>query len=198
MLFNILKPDMVDHKEALDFYFKKIEKKFGHESYKIYKISDYVTLSMNIYESELSKNYKIIEELYSKRLQLLTTLKGYKSIYFKNEAFLVLLDVDQKLAFYLHELKKEIRENFVYNTKKNYLHFLNLNEEILSKPLYNIDIDLLKAQIESVGSNEKFEKEDYNMIYFNKIHFPDPNPKSINLEFKIIKDFGIVRKRNEI
>ena len=64
--------------------------------------------------------------------------------------------------------------------------------------MYNIDIDLLKAQIESVGSNEKFEKEDYNMIYFNKIHFPDPNPKSINLEFKIIKDFGIVRKRNEI
>ena len=63
-------------------------------------------------------------------------------------------------------------------------------------PLKSINLDNIQTKVLSVPYWEEILNPKYNMIFFNKIHFPDPNIEEVRKEIDILRENGVVSKNN--
>lgn len=188
---------MLDHYDSMKFYFDYINSKFDN-NVNLYKIRSWTEISKQIYELEVSNISTDIEKL-KRRKELLVSILGYHIYYPKNMALLCLYNVansNNKVLFELENFKKELRKRYVYNTDK---HFLRIHEENLpnySESLKNIDLNLISADYMVLSNNQELCDDTFSMIYFNKLHFPDPNINAINKEIQILNQNGIINNKN--
>lgn len=199
-VFNIFKPDMISDKEALKYYFNYMEKDLKIKEQQLYKISNWTMLSKEMYEKDLKEQQLDLEEELIKRKQLLTTILGYH-LFYRNEMAAVNLykleKNDINLTLYkLSAFKKELRKRFVYDTDKFYLKITNWSDIDIKAPLNQIDLDLIKSSYLTLPSTRNFDNPDYSMIFFNKLHFPNPNVESIERELEILRTHGIISENN--
>jgi hypothetical protein len=68
-LFSIIKPDMVNDKNALNFYFQAMKENFGIDIKNMYWLKNWIEVSKLLYELEIDTE-KNIEEIRAKRKQL--------------------------------------------------------------------------------------------------------------------------------
>ena len=193
--FYILKPDMINDPNAIKYYLNYIENAKHLTLDNFYQIKDWITLSKLLYEPY--DNNLSLEELKRLRKQYLTTIKGYEILYKDTPAILSMINInDINTLPELFSFKKELRKKFVNNTNKYYIQFLNdINTE---KKLIDIDLDKIKTNIISVSSNESISDPNYNMIFFNKIHFPDATIESISHDRSCIDELNIINSKNLI
>ncbi len=199
-MFNILKPDIINDEKALEFYFKNLQYKFGINDYTLYRIDDWVYISKLIYELDVSNKLDNVETVRAKRKQLLTTILGYY-IYYKNKsAFMNIYKIADENAFQIlkefNVFKKELRKKYVLKTAKYYLKILNEDEIDFDLPLKCINLDNIQTEILSFPYWEESSNPKYNMIFFNKVHFPDPNIEEVRKEINILRENGVVSKNN--
>lgn len=193
----IIKPDMVNEPDAMTFY-----KMFLNDNPKInlkeqYKIDDWVELSKILYEPD---NIKNLEELRRVRMQLMTTIKGYEHFFKKQTAILSLIEIDDNYNLQeLYDFKKELRKKFVVNGDKYYFKYDSINSQNLFKnKLVDIDTSQVNGSFLKLSNFEKEPCDDYQMIYFNKIHFPDPNEKSLDRDLECVKRLKIISDKNRV
>ena len=183
LVFYLLKPDILDDKASLDYYYKYLESQ-NLKIYDEYTINNWINLSKLLYEPY---NINDIEKLKIIRKQMITTIKGYQMFY-DDKAIISILEADKNKLQELYNFKKDLRKRFVYNNDKYYLVF---EEDIpLDKKICDIDIENIKCKAIVVPNNVDINEG--NMIYFNKIHFPDPTVEAINRDLKIIEENGVV------
>lgn len=197
-LYNIIKPDMICDEEALNFYFSFMKSEFGININKMYYLDDWVYISKLIYELDLCNMNLNSEEIIKKRKKLLTTILGYYLFYKNKCAVISLFDVDLQKKDILKDLdflKKELRKRFVLKTDKYYLKILNRSEIDYSLPLTSINLDNIKVESVVVHSCEDFNDPNYEMIFFNKLHFPDPDVCYINKELGAIKQTNLFKEQ---
>lgn len=200
VVFNIIKPDMINHSESISYYFDFVNSNFDSSSMDTYLISNWVELAKKIYELEVEKQTTSIEKL-KKTKEILTTILGYSHFYKENNALLNIYDVPSRSIEALDNLvmfKKDLRKKYVYNTDKYYIKTVNFNESNYQKPLSMIDINNIKLETLKIPFNQTFDDENFRMIYFNKLHFPDPDPIVISKELKILEELGILDNKNKI
>lgn len=198
-VFNILKPDMISNKEALDFYFDYMLNRFEIDITKMYYIQNWVSISKKIYELDVCDSNLLSHNIIEKRKRLLITILGYYLYYKNQKAIITLYNVDIKKPYILNQLsvfKKELRTRYVLNTDKYYLRILNLSEINLELPLKSIDLQNIKTETIIVPSSENFDNPNYDMVFFNKIHFPDPNIETIQKELRILRENDIFNEEN--
>lgn len=198
-IFNILKPDMIKDKEALSFYFEYMEMKFGINITKMYYIQDWIAISRIIYEMDVCNLKLSSEEIKQRRKQILITILGYYMYYKNQQAIINLYNVDIKNPNILNQLstfKKELRKRYVINTDKYYLKILNTSEIDFSLPLKLINLQNVKTETVIIPFSEEFNDPNYDMIFFNRIHFPDPNIGAIQNELRILNQNNIFDEDN--
>lgn len=197
-LYNIIKPDMICDEEALDYYFRLMKSDFGINVNKMYYLDDWIYISKLIYELDLCNMHLDSETIIQKRKQLLTTILGYYLFYRNKYAVISIFDVDLEQKDILKDLeclKKELRRRFVLKTDKYYLKILNESEIDYSLPLTSINLDNIKVASVVVDSCQEFNNPDYQMIFFNKLHFPDPDVCYINKELCAIKETNLFKEQ---
>ena len=181
--FNIIKPDMVNDTESMEFYINYLKYKLNIEIDKMYYLPDWPSVAQKLYDLDL-KNCDSDSEIIKKR-QLLTTILGYY-IRFSNEPAKVSLyyldKIDENDLIQLSNLKKELRRRYVINNDKYYIKILNESIIDYSRPLSKIDLKTLETDIVRVPFDTEFSVPGYNMVFFNKLHFPDPDISVINRE----------------
>ncbi len=200
VVFNIIKPDMINHSESISYYFDFVNSNFDSSSMDTYLISNWVELAKKIYELEVEKQTTSIEKL-KKTKEILTTILGYSHFYKENNALLNIYDVPSRSIEALDNLvmfKKDLRKKYVYNTDKYYIKTVNFNESNYQKPLSMININNIELETFKIPFNKSFDDESFNMVYFNKLHFPDPDPIAILKEFKILEEVGIISNKNKV
>lgn len=198
-VFNILKPDMIRNKEALNFYFDYMLNRFGIDIKKMYYIQDWVSISKKIYELDACDSNLLSQDIIEKRKKLLITILGYYLYYKNQQAIISLYSVDIEKPNILNQLrsfKKELRNRYVLNTDRYYLRILNLSEINLELPLKLIDLQNIETETIIVPSSEYFDNPNYDMVFFNKIHFPDPNIETVQKELKILRENDIFNEEN--
>jgi hypothetical protein len=183
LVFYLLKPDILNDKEALDYYYKYLESQ-NYKIYDEYIINNWIELSKALYEPDSITDIEMLKKL---RKQMITTIKGYQ-LFYEDKAKITVFDADENKLQELFNFKKDLRKRFVYNTDKYYLVF---EEDIpLEKKLCDIDIESIKCKSIIVPGGENCNEP--NMIYFNKIHFPDPTIEAVNRDLRIIEENGVV------
>ena len=193
--FYLLKPDMLCDSDAFNFYLDYINNSKIITAKNFYVIDDWIKLSKLLYEPDID-NMSLVE-LRKLRKQMLVTIKGYDLFYKNKEAIFSEIDIhDLSRLQELFDFKKELRKRFVYGENKNYISFKS--DIDFDKRLIDIDLDMIECETLTVGASENVIDNDYNMIFFNKIHFPDPNVGAINRDLGCIDDCNIVRDSNLI
>ena len=198
-VFNILKPDMIRNKEALNFYFDYMLNRFGIDIKKMYYIQDWVSISKKIYELDACDSNLLSQDIIEKRKKLLITILGYYLYYKNQQAIISLYSVDIEKPNILNQLrsfKKELRNRYVLNTDRYYLRILNLSEINLELPLKLIDLQNIETETIIVPSSEYFDNPNDDMVFFNKIHFPDPNIETVQKELKILRENDIFNEES--
>ncbi len=198
LAFYILKPDMLKDANSLNYFFDNLKEIKEVKLIDLYYIKDWVSLSKLLYEIDSSALSS--KDIIKKRKQLITTIRGYHEFYQKEPGLLSLLEVSprNKTLRTLHALKKELRQKYVYNTKKHYLRFLNESQLNFEKKLIDFDIDNIPIQFKVLNGHETMDHPQYHLAYFNKIHFPDPHIASINRDFKALEKKGLLKKSNKV
>lgn len=200
LVFNIIKPDMINHSESINYYYDFINSNFDISSMNTYLISNWVDLAKKIYESEVEKQTTSITRL-KKTKEILTTILGYNLFYKENNALLNIYEVPLRTFETLELLvafKKDLRKKYVYETDKYYIKTINFNESNYEMPLSMVNIDNIELETFKIPFNQSFDDRDFNMVYFNKLHFPDPDPIAISKELKILKESGIICDKNKV
>lgn len=198
--FNILKPDALEHEAALSYYFANIITLDGINSIKLYFLDNWTEIASLIYEYDVVKSS---EDKIKLRKKLLTSIIGYYHVYTKNIGIVVFFDIADDSIYStlqkLHLLKKNVRKDFVNNNDLYYLKFLNQDNTIFNNPLYNISLSELQVDIKRFPSNAPYNNPEYNMIFFNHIHGPDPNSlEEIEHNLKILHDANVIHEEKLI
>ncbi len=193
--FYILKPDAVERPEVLKAYQTIISSQEYIKNRSQYLINSWVDLSCKMYDP-INKNMQK-EELINRRKKLLTTIKGYDYLYQDKNAIIDIFDVpeDEEILKKLEAIKYSIREQYVLNTDKNYLKFLNLEDESLLKKLEEIDVRAIDIEHIKINYKESINIEGYNLACLNCIHTPDPDEVSIRRDFDIIESSKVLTKK---
>ena len=55
---------------------------------------------------------------------------------------------------------------------------------------------MISADYMVLSNNQELCDDTFSMIYFNKLHFPDPNINAINKEIQILNQNGIINNKN--
>ena len=191
--FYILKPDALGRKDVIDAYKEMIESQEYVKNRQQYIIDSWIDLSCLLYEPQ-NKNMEDDEKI-NLRLRMLTTIKGYDYLYQDKPAVVDVFDVPNKSEFLnlLNDIKYCIRREYVANTPKNYIKFLNLTRDILINELK--DIDVRNLNILHIKTNPDVDIEDYALACMNCIHFPDPNVEAIERDLDIIDNQKILTKK---
>lgn len=196
-LFNILKPDILNDQEALEFYFTNMKKRFNISDISLFQIDNWIEISKLIYEQDFNSSNLNEEDILKKRKQILTTILGYYIYYQNAQAYLSLYNinnVDENVLKSLSIFKKELRKNFVLNTNKYYLKILNSYDIDYSLSLSSIDLANIDTKTVVIPPWQEFTGIDYQMIFFNKIHFPNPYFSDIFTELQIIEQNDILNE----
>lgn len=186
-MFNIIKPDMINDDESIDYYLNFMNLN-GITFNNSYYLNNWIETSKLIYEIDNNSNLSDQEKI-TKRKKTLVTIMGYNLFYKNMPAIINIFDLNPTQQNVLNKMalfKKELRAKYVINTDKYYLKILNESEIDFSQPLQCIDIDRIQTQLILVPFNEEFSQPHYDMVFFNKIHVPDPNISIIRKEFDII------------
>ena len=179
--FYLFKPDILNDIEALNYCYSFLNNQ-GIEIKGEYLINNWIDISKLLYEPS---NETDIDKIKLLRKQMLTTIKGYQIAY-KDEAIVIIIEVEEELLPLLFNFKKELRKKYVYGEEKMYLLFEN------ELPLDNklSDINLEKIKCTSILVPKLIDIQGYNLVYFNKIHFPDPTKAAVNRDLRIIEEHG--------
>ena len=192
--FYLLKPDMFTSQEALAYYMDYVKNNDNIKSTEFYEIPDWITLSKILYEPN---NNIPLEELKKIRMQMLVSIKGYDLFYKDKGGLLNCIDIkDPTKLQELFDFKKELRRRYVYQEKKNYIQFLN--DINLERKLIDIDLSQMDCLTRTVEHDEEIEDPNYHLIFFNKIHFPDPTIEAIERDLDCIDYFGVTKAKNLI
>lgn len=165
----------------------------------MYYIQDWVSISKKIYELDACDSNLLSQDIIEKRKKLLITILGYYLYYKNQQAIISLYSVDIEKPNILNQLrsfKKELRNRYVLNTDRYYLRILNLSEINLELPLKLIDLQNIETETIIVPSSEYFDNPNYDMVFFNKIHFPDPNIETVQKELKILRENDIFNEES--
>ncbi len=193
--FYILKPDCLQRKEVLEYYRKLLYDIKYIRNIQQYQISSWKNLSCLIYEPNDSLVASL--DIVKIRKQMLTTIKGY-NIFYDDTAIINIFDVENDISLLkeLEKIKYDIRKKFVLNTDKNYIKFLNLNDnDLLCNRLIDIDIDKLKVDCVRLNFDQVMEDENYKLAFFNCIHFPEPEVEFIEKDLDIIMSNNVLLKK---
>lgn len=195
---NILKPDAFVDEASLRFYFSRIMDIEDINSIELYYMSNWTRIATMIYEYDVINSNNAALKI---RKDFLTSIMGYYHIYPKNSGLVVLFDIrDDKIDVSLqklHLLKKELRKKFVSNTDLYYLRFLTGEEISFDKPMCYINLSELEVDIKRFPHNCPYDNQQYRMIFFNKVHGPNPdNLEEIKHSVKVLKDEGVISKKS--
>jgi hypothetical protein len=90
--------------------------------------------------------------------------------------------------------KKKLRKIYVSSTDKYYLKILNSIELDYTQPLNTIHLETILVQTVVIPFNQEWNNSEYNMVFFNKLHFPEPTISSIQNEICLIRDYAVLEK----
>lgn len=192
--FYIIKPDMLEDNEAINYYKNFVLNNDNISFDSFYLIEDWVLLSKLLYE--LKDNNMSLSELKQIRSQIMTTIMGYYQYYSNIPAILSIIDIedDSKLQE-LYDFKKELRRKFVYDKDKYYLRYdceVNFEKKLIDLDCHSINASYLKLDKSVKPLNN------YRLILFNELHFSDPSVDAINSDFEVLRDSGIIKPKNLI
>lgn len=193
--FYILKPDSLERKDVIEAYKKLIGSQEYIKNRQQYIINSWVDLSCLLYEPQ---NIDLIgDEKRKLRLNMLTTIKGYDYLYPNKPAVIDMFDIPNEIQclIFLNNIKYRIRKEYVLNTSKNYIKFLNLTRKMLTKELKNIDVRNLDISHIRTNHDVNLEIKDYYLAYMNCIHFPDPNIEAIERDIDIMVNEKVLTKK---
>lgn len=195
-VFYILKPDMLFDSKAINYYKKGVLKNLFVSNSEFFKIKNWDEFSKLLYDQDV--NLKM-EELISQREKILTTILGYKNYFPFENAILNTFDIpdDDKCLKQLFDFKKKLRQKFVYNTNQ---YFVNIKDNNLpyENKIITYDLDNLDLEYKVLGPTEVMHDNRFKMIFFNKIHFPDPDYISLKNDFNLLEDYGVFKDVNRV
>lgn len=200
-VFNILKPDMLEDEESINYYLVNLKKKFDISLGNYYIVRDWVNLFIKLYESDLENSNLCLEQLKIKRKQIITTVKGYDLLYKNKNALVFFYEIsndNKDLLQSLCDFKISFRKKYVYNTRKVYIRMLNETKINFDCSMTDIDMKDIKSDLHIVSCNQDFNDSRYSMCYFNKLHFPNPCKEDIEREKEIINNEGIIQNINKV
>lgn len=173
-VLTILKPDAFLHPRVIiNDYLLEI-KKLTDKPINYYDIKNWSNVSLYMYEHDII-NLNTQDEIIKKRKQLLTTILGYDRLFRKQDALAMFVDTydPEYTLLILNKIKKELRKKYVSKTDKYFIEYQSEIEQLLSSPLYDIDLDSIKIDLKMYPANSNVEANEIrNMIFFNKIHVP--------------------------
>lgn len=196
-VFYILKPDMLRNRDALKYYENGVlDSLFVHDA-EFFYIRDWTEFSKLLYDQDEDLT---LEQLKEKRKKVLTTILGYKKYFEGESAVLNTFEIpdDEKCLKELFDFKKRLRRLFVYGTEQ---HFVNIkNSDIIpyEDKITTYDLSGLDLEFIVLPPNGSINDERFNMIFFNKIHFPDPDSISLRKDMDLLKDYGVFEEKNKI
>lgn len=196
--FYILKPDMIDRTEVIEYYNKMIDGLSYVGNRRQYLIESWVELSCKLYEpndSNLS-----LDELKRIRGQLLTTIKGYDYLFNGRHALIDMFDIpnDIEILRELEKIKYHIRKEYVMRTSKNYFKFTDDIDSLLCGKLKDVPVSSLDVSHIRLNYDEDLEETEYRLAFLNCIHFPDPDEVSILRDIGIIDDAKVLTRKIKI
>ena len=183
--FYLLKPDIFENKDALDYYYNFLKTK-NIEIQGEYDVNSWMGLSKILYEPY---NEFDIEKLKTLRKQMIVTIKGYQ-LFYPDIAMVNTFDVNENILPSLYNFKKELRKKYVYGDEKYYLSF---EEEIpVDMEIKEVDIERLRCKTLIVP--KPIIKEGYDMVFFNMIHFPDPYKECLERDMNVLRENKVLVK----
>lgn len=192
-LFNIIKPDMVNDSESFEFYMNYMRFKLNIEIDSMFYLLDWPSVAQTLYDLDFNIASVYSDNQVMKRKQLFTTILGYYLYYYNQPAIISLFHIDNVEEYNLQQLvslKKELRQRYVVNSDKYYIRILNESIIDYSKPFNTIDLGRVETDVVRIPSSQDFFNPDYNMVFFNKLHFPDPDIIAINREKMYLHSIG--------
>ena len=196
-VFYILKPDMLRNRDALKYYENGVlDSLFVHDA-EFFYIRDWVEFSKLLYDQD---DNLTLEQLKEKRRKVLTTILGYKKYFEGESAVLNTFEIpdDEKCLKELFDFKKRLRQILVYGTSQ---HFVSINDSRVipyENKIVTYDLSDLDLEFRILPSNAIMNDKRFNMIFFNKIHFPDPDSTSLGKDMNLLKEYGVFEEKNKI
>lgn len=201
---NILKPDCFDNIDTVEYYLSELFKIQEIDNVEFYQLPNWIMLAKQLYELDVVENCKDVEEKHKRRKKLLTTLKGYDLFYNNREGVISLINInsnEMETLSKLDKLKKQLRNLYVLETDRYYLKFENENDLDFDSTLPQFDLSTIETSHLKISYDSDFDNADYDMVFFNKLHSPDPNPYIVRKEIELLSDneaFCIKRKIKEV
>lgn len=201
---NILKPDCFDDMDTVEYYLCELFKIEEIGNVGFYQLPNWTMLAKQLYELDVVENCGSIEEKSIKRRNFLTTLKGYDLFYNNMSGIISLINItsnEMEALIKLDKLKKQLRKLYVLETDRHYLKFENESELDYNLSLSQFDLSTIEISHIKIPHDADFFCTDYDMVFFNKIHSPDPNLYIVKKEIELLKEnesFNSKRKIKEI
>ena len=196
-VFYILKPDMLRNRDALKYYENGVlDSLFVHEAEFLY-IRDWMEFSKLLYDQD---DDLTLDELKAKRKKVLTTILGYRKYFEGESAILNTFEIpdDEKCLKELFDFKKRLRKLFVYGTDQHFVSIKDSNDISYENKIVTYDLSKLDLEYRILPSNASMNDEKFNMIFFNKIHFPDPDSVSLKKDMELLRSYGVFEEKNKI
>ena len=192
--FYLLKPDMLKNKYFLEKYKEMISNSGFLKSEGLYNVGNWVQLSKRLYDVYPSESRGIPNDEWRKKM--LITIMGYYKYYRDDDALIDIIQVDENDLEKMEALKKEYRKLYVYNREKYFINIENNDDINYNNYMDHIDLSSVKANYyEMLEHSDITELNGYNLILFNKIHFPDPNKNDIERDQDIIQEYALSKKK---
>lgn len=196
-VFYILKPDMLRNRDALKYYENGVlDSLFVHEA-EFFYIRDWMEFSKLLYDQD---DDLTLDELKAKRKKVLTTILGYRKYFEGESAVLNTFEIpdDEKCLKELFDFKKRLRKLFVYGTDQHFVSIKDSNDISYENKIVTYDLSKLDLEYRILPSNASMNDEKFNMIFFNKIHFPDPDSVSLKKDMELLRSYGVFEEKNKI
>lgn len=196
-VFYILKPDIFRSKEALKYYKNSVlDNLFVHNA-EFFCIRDWLEFSKILYDQDEKLT---IEQLKEKRRKILTTILGYKKYYEGKNAIVNTFEIpnDEKCLKDIFDFKKKLRQIYVCGENQHFVKINDLRVIPYENNIITYDLDDLNLEFKVLPSNVTMKDKSFQMIFFNKIHFPDPDINSLEKDMNLLKDYGVFEEKNRI
>lgn len=196
-VFYILKPDMLRNRDALKYYENGVlDSLFVHDA-EFFYIREWTEFSKMLYDQDENLT---LEQLKDKRKKVLTTILGYIKYFNGESAVLNTFNIpdDEKCLKELFDFKKRLRKLFVYGTDQHFVSISNSDIISFQNKIITYDLDELDLEYRILPSNAVMDDERFGMIFFNKIHFPDPDSVSLKKDLELLREYGVFEEKNKI
>lgn len=186
--FFIIKPDLFDSKEMVDYMSTQLEENF--DCYEIYKIKEYGKFckdyrEYDIANTDMSPSERILE---LKRTEYATF--AYKDFYKEQPAYAVVVREEDEDFLYekLSQIKTSVRSRFKQEKK------FHLYVDISQKDNWKV----YRHNLDNNDDQEYIDRPDVKLAYMNGVHVEEFDLFKRNIGMKFLYEYGVISPKNRI